>query len=176
MGDDESLTERPHPRRAASDSNTLAISSTVVWPRSPTPPPVPRLPSQYRPKNPSSDGHFFASSLLSALGSRGNEKLAGAIKTMLGVVRPEREDMRGELAGVYDRWRLERGMRKVSLEIGSTLAEQVSPRTISKSLMIFCRPVQVSRVLFRRSVCPARLPGSQNLHHSSPPPPLRAWL
>lgn len=118
MGDETWPTERPQRCRTASDSNTLATTSTAPsttdWPRSPTPPPVPNLPPQYR--RPSSEGHFFASSLLSALGSKGNEKLAGAMESMLGLGRVELEEMRGELAGVYDKWKLVKGMRKVSLE------------------------------------------------------------
>jgi len=131
IGDDAWPTERPQPRRTASDSETL--NPVADWqPRSPTPPPVPNLPVQYRGNNhqygnqASSEGHFFALSLLSALWTRENKKLAVDMEAVLGLGRVELEEMRGDLAGVYDRWRLERGMRKVSLEDVNEPGHQVS--------------------------------------------------
>ena len=66
-------------------------------------------------QQPSADGHFFASSVLSALGSKGNENLTGAMESMLGLGKAELEEMRGELAWVYDKWKMERVMRTVTL-------------------------------------------------------------
>ena len=52
--------------------------------------------------------------------------MAGAMENMLGIGRAELEEMRGELAGVYDRWKLERGMKRVSLEDVQMKLKQVS--------------------------------------------------
>ena len=72
---------------------------------------------------PSDGATFFAETLIYGMTS---SNLLSALEVQLGVGKTELEDMKGALAGVFDAYRMERGMRSVSLgsshagsEIGS---------------------------------------------------------
>ena len=165
-------TDRPRPRRTASDSHTIHGTPNDWQSRSPTPPPVPNVPVEYRrpPQTQlSTHGHFFASTLLTAVGSQGNEGLADAMQNVLGLGRAELEGMREELAGCYDKWRLEKGMREVSLSGAGVDDQMVSGPVGHRARTDWSR----SPHLCRRPRYASRMPRSSRrqartvLHHAA---------
>ena len=101
-------SERPTIRRTISDNSTLP-------PRmSPSPPPVPDIPRNYRQKQkPSDAGKFFASTVIYGITS---SHVMGALQQSLDIGREDLEEMREALAGVFDKFKIERDLRNMSLE------------------------------------------------------------
>jgi hypothetical protein len=152
---------RPKPRRAASDGVVLGFGGEWRG-RSPTPPPVPHIAVEFRkpcPATPSSGGAFFASSVLLALGSDANAQLTATLKSQLHIGKEELESMQNDLAMMYDRWKIERGMSAVSLGVGkathTTQSEHqspiASPPIKTKPLESFVTP-SVSRTRARQPI------------------------
>ncbi|KAK8865889.1 hypothetical protein IAR55_001037 [Kwoniella newhampshirensis] len=135
--------ERPRPRRTASDGVMLSGENLREWSRSPTPPPVPTLPREYQRLNdqtlPSAQANFFASFVVLALG-KATDSEKKVLQDHLGVGRDEIEGMKDGFAQLYDKWALERGMSKVSLENsdqgndGHTSSASVSSAPTSNNL------------------------------------------
>ena len=125
-----SHAERPKARRTTSDSAAMAQAHRPES-RSPTPPPVPDLPAKYR-RTASSKGMFFASNILFAMSKEQNEHVASTLKQHLGVGDEELKAMQEDLAAVFDRWAMERGMGHVSLDSnnGDVPVSDTSQRTM----------------------------------------------
>ncbi|OCF31108.1 hypothetical protein I316_07239 [Kwoniella heveanensis BCC8398] len=124
----QSLTEdRPKPRRTASDGVVIKSSfHERDWARSPTPPPVPTLPSEYRRDSersmladidgitPSAQAETFASRAIYLLNK--DEDETGWLRDQIGCDAKGLEGMKAALASLYDRWLLEQGMKDMTLE------------------------------------------------------------
>ncbi|RSH92538.1 hypothetical protein EHS25_007982 [Saitozyma podzolica] len=155
-------SSRPKPRRTASGG---AVLETSEWSsgRSPTPPPVPSVPIEFRkqsqptihtPAAPSSEAAFFASWILLFLSAENNEQGTAALKSQLSLSQEDLESMRPDLAVMYDKWKLERGMSRVTLDENSLrqvasgqssrtetrLSPIASPPTTSQPLESFVTP------------------------------------
>lgn len=111
------ISARPGPRRTISDNSALtSVVSPTSRSRSPTPPPVPLIPGQYRPlANPTAEGDFFGSLILFALRQQSPESLVHPMLASLGVTLDDIESLKGEFGQIYDRWRVERGLSNVNL-------------------------------------------------------------
>ena len=105
-------SDRPNFRRTASDG--MALLGTHDRSPSITPPPVVCGSLTRFPKFtavPSDAGNFFASTMVSALT---NSELMSSL-TGIGVGMSDVEELKGDLAGVFDKWRMEKGMRTFGL-------------------------------------------------------------
>lgn len=127
-------------------SSTMSVSSiqgtgASEWSmRSPTPPPLPSLPLEHQKPpppsaqqqhqqqvltntpemlataGPSSAAALFAANVIAALSPSLGDGSSQVLQAQLGLSPEELESMRTDFATMYDRWRLEKGMSKVSLE------------------------------------------------------------
>lgn len=106
--------------------------------RSPTPPPLPSLPLEHQEPppqqqvltntpemlasaGPSSAAALFAATVIAALspaagGGTSRNDASHVLQAQLGLGPEELESMRTDFATMFDRWRLEKGMSRVSLE------------------------------------------------------------
>ncbi|WWC86223.1 uncharacterized protein L201_001096 [Kwoniella dendrophila CBS 6074] len=125
---------RPQPRRTASDGVVIRANHERErdWgARSPTPPPVPTLPSEYRQiksirpsvstetmsdtdSSPSAQSEVFATRLLYLL--KKDEVETGWLNNQIGLNTSEIDDMKHALKCVYDKWILEKGIKEMSLD------------------------------------------------------------
>lgn len=120
--------ERPKPHRAQSDGFVLAgEANKTASSRSPTPPPVPTLPDEYRRSSTAVPAHdlqsspasveasYFASTMILSL-CQSELPDVKQFKERLGLGDAEMESMKEGLATFYDKWALERRMSKISLD------------------------------------------------------------
>ncbi|WVQ71153.1 hypothetical protein IAR50_000678 [Cryptococcus sp. DSM 104548] len=117
--------DRPRLQRTSSDGAVLRRLDTKEKSRSLTPPPVPLLPEQFRQSTlsmsdtceltgASSEGQYFASFVVHEA-ARSNSEEAVLMRERLGLGIEEMSGMRENIAMAYDKWKLERGMSKISL-------------------------------------------------------------
>ncbi|ORY28966.1 hypothetical protein BCR39DRAFT_181685 [Naematelia encephala] len=98
---------------ASSDTSAQPSTRAVSPTRSPTPPPVPTLPAQYRhASQPSPQAEYFADLVIGTL--KANESLHGMLRK-LNLGGDDLDEIRGELGGVYDRWRVTKGLDAVHI-------------------------------------------------------------
>ncbi|WVQ97354.1 hypothetical protein IAU59_004466 [Kwoniella sp. CBS 9459] len=150
--------DRPKPRRTASDGVVMKSSYDRDWGRSPTPPPVPTLPSEYR-RNPdpiamtnsdvdvdgasvSVQAETFAMRALYLLNK--DEVETGWLREQIGCDAQGLQGMKTALASLYDRWLLEQGMKEMTLEThedsgttGSTTHRSMPASPITSSMSFF---------------------------------------
>lgn len=120
--------ERPKPHRTQSDGFMLVGETNKTAPsRSATPPPVPTLPDEYRQRSTAVPAHDlqlspasveasdFASTIILSM-CRSELPDVKQSKERLGLGDAEIESMKEGLATFYDKWALERGMSKISLD------------------------------------------------------------
>ncbi|WRT64112.1 uncharacterized protein IL334_001041 [Kwoniella shivajii] len=132
----KAVEARPQPRRTASDGIVMKSSheKDKQWgARSPTPPPVPSLPSEYRQNRllqssssteimsdaastPSVQAEVFATRLVYLLNK--DETETGWLSSQIGLDANDVEGMKGTLKAAYDKFMLEKGMKEMSLESG----------------------------------------------------------
>ncbi|WVR05844.1 hypothetical protein IAU60_002870 [Kwoniella sp. DSM 27419] len=130
-------SERPRPRRTASDG---AVKHQEREWRSPTPPPVPSLPSEYRKKPveaASSQADIFASRVLFLLDKDNQE--TGWLKDQIGITSKDLEGFETTLAGLYDRWILEKRIKDMTID------DEPSQRSVSDSSALFFTPTARQR-------------------------------
>ncbi|ODO07457.1 hypothetical protein L198_01036 [Cryptococcus wingfieldii CBS 7118] len=118
--------DRPRLQRTSSDGAVLRRIDTKEKSRSLTPPPVPLLPEQFRHQSrlsmadtgeltgASSEGQYFASFIVHEAASSNSED-AVLMRERLGLGIEEMSSMKDNIAMAYDKWKLERGMSKISL-------------------------------------------------------------
>ncbi|OWZ69238.1 hypothetical protein AYX14_00995 [Cryptococcus neoformans] len=124
----EQLKERPKPHRTQSDGFMLVgEANKTASSRSPTPPPVPTLPDEYRQRSTAVPAHdlqlspasveasYFASTMILSM-CRSELPDVKRSKERLGLGDAEIESMKEGLATFYDKWALEREMSKISLD------------------------------------------------------------
>ena len=104
----------------AGENSASATNTDTSQTRSPTPPFLSPTTgggsgSEYwmhGQSQPGQAGLFFATTVIVALSMSG---LTETLNAQLGMSSDELEEIRGELAGVYERWRLEKGLRGVTI-------------------------------------------------------------
>nr|XP_018267153.1 uncharacterized protein I303_01137 [Kwoniella dejecticola CBS 10117]OBR89311.1 hypothetical protein I303_01137 [Kwoniella dejecticola CBS 10117] len=125
---------RPQPRRTASDGIVMKSSwdKERDWGvRSPTPPPIPTLPTEYRQgqssqvspsTNTASDAAFISSMQAEVFAARlifllkRDEVETAWLRNQIGLNDHDIDDLKSSLQGVYEKWVLEKGMKAMSIE------------------------------------------------------------
>ncbi|ORX34298.1 hypothetical protein BD324DRAFT_178308 [Kockovaella imperatae] len=121
-------TNRPRYRRTHSEGATKPLSALATDPvprtKSSTPPPLSALGSGYfSPGEPTQAGAFFATTVTVALSLSG---LGATLEARLGLDEAGLQEIKDDLAGVFDRWRISKGLRAVSLSGPSGSAQMES--------------------------------------------------
>ncbi|WVQ62227.1 uncharacterized protein L199_000366 [Kwoniella botswanensis] len=149
---------RPHPRRTASDGVVIKSSHDREreWgARSPTPPPVPSLPDEYRQNKvlrpspstdtvsdavsaPSVQAEIFADRMVFLLNK--DEGETGWLSNHIGLNNSDIDEMKNALKGVYDKWLLEKGMKEMSLDSSEGMGSQPSSASMTPSTTYMTQP------------------------------------
>lgn len=149
---------RPVQRRSVSDHSSLGDSMEVSPDRSPTPPPVPDLPAEFRQfasrsmvgtagggEQPSPEGVFFSSAVVLALT---DSQWGAVLESKLGIKRKHLEAMATDIAAAYEKWRVHSGTGQVTLDPATRMSMTQSPTTSASpnTSSAFHTPSQPSRL------------------------------
>nr|XP_019049197.1 hypothetical protein I302_02978 [Kwoniella bestiolae CBS 10118]OCF28127.1 hypothetical protein I302_02978 [Kwoniella bestiolae CBS 10118] len=156
--DPQQEDQTPVPRRTASDGVVIKSSHDREreWgsARSPTPPPVPSLPDEYRQNKmlgaspstdtvsdaastPSAQAEMFANRLIFLLVK--DEAETGWLKGQIGLNGNDLDEMKNALKGLYDKWALEKGMKEMSLDSSEGISSQPSSASMTPSTTFMSR-------------------------------------
>ena len=133
--------ERPKPRRTASEGATIPLSGRPL--KSPAPQ-FPGSTSLAEQIETTEQGNFFATTLLYALNASGLQK---QLEETLGMGSDDLQYVKAELAAVYDRWSMEKGLRDVTLagrrgsqtSDGQTIISGSSEVSSVSPVLLMCR-------------------------------------
>ncbi|CAK9781305.1 hypothetical protein CC85DRAFT_105683 [Cutaneotrichosporon oleaginosum] len=161
-GDNEAWRQGRNLRRTESATDNIPIDPALTGEsrRSPTPPPLgTRSNGLQGSQPPSSDGNYFASTVVMALSQT---QWSGEIQNRLGMDRADLESMGPGLAATYDRWRYEQNRGRGSLDSNGG---RVSPSPASPPKP-FATPSTRGVGQDNTSASPST--SSNNSHHSMP--------
>ncbi|BEJ15728.1 hypothetical protein CspHIS471_0503330 [Cutaneotrichosporon sp. HIS471] len=162
-GNNEAWRQTRDLRRTESAADNIPIDPALTGEahRSPTPPPAVPLGNGMHGSQPppSSDGTYFASTVVMALSQT---QWSGEIQNRLGVDRADLESMGPGLAATYDRWRYDQNRGRASFD---SSGGRVSPSPMSPSRP-FATPS--SRGVGQDYTSESPSTSSNNSHHNMP--------